>query len=262
MILRICEVIERLWQPAAERPAETVDGLAAGEPDTEVRGIAVAFTASQCVLEQARERGANLLIVHEGVYYRHAGRAAREDDVSRIKREAIVASGVAVYRFHDGIHRYRPDGITLALAKALGWASRIVEHRPAAALLTLPMQSAAEVASHVKARLGLPFVRLAGDPATSCVRVGLLAGYRGGGELAIPLYEEGVDLLIAGEGPEWETPEYVRDAVAQGRPKALLLLGHAASEEPGMAALAEELRRVYPQVPVLFLSDPPIFQSL
>ena len=55
-----------------------------------------------------------------------------------------------------------------------------------------------------------------------------------------------VDLLIAGEASEWETVEYVRDAAAQGRHKALILLGHEVSEEPGMEQCAKDLREVFP----------------
>ena len=42
----------------------------------------------------------------------------------------------------------------------------------------------------------------------------------------------------------------VRDAVAQGRHKALILLGHEVSEEPGMERCAKELRELFPRVRV------------
>ena len=64
------------------------------------------------------------------------------------------------------------------------------------------------------------------------------------------LRPEGVELLIAGEASEWETVEYVRDASAQGRHKALILLGHEVSEEPGMEKCAEDLRSVFPTMKV------------
>ena len=94
----------------------------------------------------------------------------------------------------------------------------------------------------------------------TCKRIGVLVGYRGGGEQVIPLFEnEGFDLVIYGEGPEWETPEYVRDAVRQGKKKGLLVLGHAESEMPGMRFLARELQDKFPGIPVHFLPQEPIF---
>ena len=94
-------------------------------------------------------------------------------------------------------------------------------------------------------------------------RSGLLAGYRGNGATAIPLFEqEQLDLIIAGEGPEWETPEYVKDAVHQGKRRALILLGHAESEEPGMEALAEQMRAEFPSIPVHFIPAVRTFEVL
>ena len=51
------------------------------------------------------------------------------------------------------------------------------------------------------------------------------------------LGEGGIDVLIAGEIKEWETSEYARDAVRMGRKQGLIVMGHAAGEEPGMAYL-------------------------
>jgi len=46
-------------------------------------------------------------------------------------------------------------------------------------------------------------LRVTGDLSASCTRIGILVGYRGGGQNAIPLFEgEGVDVAITGEGPE------------------------------------------------------------
>jgi hypothetical protein len=97
----------------------------------------------------------------------------------------------------------------------------------------------------------------------SCKRVGVLVGYRGGGESVLPLFEkENLDLVIYGEGPEWETPEYVRDAVRQGRKKALIVLGHAESEMPGMEYFARELQEKFPSIPVHFLPEKSVFRIL
>ena len=39
----------------------------------------------------------------------------------------------------------------------------------------------------------------------------------------------------------WDTTEYVRDAIAMGQPKALVMIGHEKSEEAGMKYLRESL---------------------
>jgi len=62
-----------------------------------------------------------------------------------------------------------------------------------------------------------------------------------------------VQVLIAGETPEWETVEYVTDARSEGRAKALILLGHIASEQAGMEECARWLKTFIAGVPIEFV---------
>lgn len=243
--------------------SNTVDILMAGYPDTEVRGIAVSFMPTQQVIERAVASGANLLITHEPLSYshRHEEKLIENDPIYAPKQKLIEDSGIAIFRYHDYCHRKQPDIIMTGLLAALDWEAHLTEMLPVAAIVELPSMTVSKVAAHVKRKLGMPFLRLTGDLSTPCSRVGLLVGYRGGASTAIPLMREhDLDLLIVGEGPEWETPEYIRDAAYQGRSKALLTLGHAESEEPGMRALSVELKQQYQDVPVEFIPIQPIFQ--
>ncbi|UJF33874.1 Nif3-like dinuclear metal center hexameric protein [Paenibacillus hexagrammi] len=263
--LTIQDVVDHLIKPVGQLE-QTVDRLLVGDPDAKVTGIAVAFMPTQRVIEQMIEIGANLLISHEGLAYSHhfQPEILEQDPVFQTKRSLLEEAGIAVFRFHDYIHRYQPDAITAELVRTLEWQPYVLEHQQAASIVKLPAPSSlGDLAAHVKKKLGIPYMRAVGDLEMPCERIGILVGYRGGGSVAIPLYErEELDVIIAGEGPEWETPEYVRDAVHQGKRKALLVIGHAESEEPGMAACAEQLKTVYPSVPVRFLRDEPIFQVL
>lgn len=243
--------------------AESVDGIVAGSPDTSVTGVAVTFLASQPVLERAAALGANFLITHEGLYYSHrADGIERTSSVALAKKAWIEASGMVVYRYHDGIHRSLPDQITAGLIEALGWEPYVEKARPEASVVRLPAAVGLRaLAAALKEKLALPYVRVVGDLNADCARAGVAVGYRGGGAVAIPLFEdEKVDVVIAGEGPEWETPEYVRDAVHHGKRKAFVLLGHAASEEPGMERLARRLRAAGLGVPVHVVSDRPALE--
>lgn len=64
------------------------------------------------------------------------------------------------------------------------------------------------------------------------------------------LDREQVEVLICGEADEWQTREYVRDAIALGKNKGLILLGHECNEEPGMAYLVEWLCPKLPGIPI------------
>lgn len=241
----------------------TVDTLLSGHPETEITGIVTSFCATHKVVEQAIAIGANLLITHEGVFYSHHDTNERleGDPVYLTKMSVIERSELAIFRYHDYWHRHKPDGIMVGLLRELEWLAHVDEQQAAAAILTIPAMTVSEAAQYIKRKLGISYVRVAGDLSQTCRRVGILVGYRGGGTLAIPLFNQhNLDLIIAGEGQEWETPEYVRDAVHQGRSKALIMLGHAESEVPGMKYLAEILADKYPMIPSSFIAEGPIFQ--
>jgi putative NIF3 family GTP cyclohydrolase 1 type 2 len=264
MDIKIRNVLDVLTAPV--KPMErTVDKLEYGSPEATVTGIAVTFLATQEVLEKAERLGANLIITHEGIFYSHWDKREmlRSDSVYREKLRLIEGSNMAIFRFHDHIHRYMPDGITASLLQALEWQDYEVLNEKAASVLEIPAMSLEEIIIYIKKRLGIQYVRFVGEPAMSCRRIGLFVGYRGGGEVVIPLFEkESLDLAIYGEGPEWETPEYVRDTVRQGKQRALILLGHAESEAPGMECLARRMREKFPGIPVHFIPQKPIFSIL
>ncbi|MEH7116753.1 Nif3-like dinuclear metal center hexameric protein [Neobacillus vireti] len=262
MVLTVQNVIDRLIEPVGTIQ-NTVDTLKFGNPNMEVRGIAVTFMATQQVIEQAIKLGVNLLITHEGLFYSHIDNPdiLEGSKVVGEKKRLIEESGIAVYRFHDYVHRYQPDGIMAGLIEALEWKSYVEKNEPTSTIVNIPPVTVREIAQYVKTKLGLEFVRTAGELSQNCTRIGLLAGYRGGGTLSIPLFEkENLDLIISGEGPEWETPEFVRDAGYQGKHKALIVLGHAESEEPGMQYLAEWMKTVFPDIPVHFIPEKALFQ--
>ncbi|PLS01081.1 Nif3-like dinuclear metal center hexameric protein [Neobacillus cucumis] len=264
MTLTVQTVLNRLMEPV-EHIQNTVDTLKFGHPKMEVTGIATTFMATQQVIERAIHLGANLLITHEGLFYSHMDNQEilEENTVYFEKNRLIEESGIAIYRFHDYVHRYQPDGIMAGLIEALEWKTFIEKDTPTSTVVKIPPMSVSEIAEYVKDKLGIQFVRTVGELSDTCTRIGLLAGYRGGGTLSIPLFEkENLDLIISGEGPEWETPEFVRDAVYQGKRKALIVLGHAESEAPGMKYLAGRIQTLFPEIPVHFISEKPLFQVL
>ncbi|MFB9274352.1 Nif3-like dinuclear metal center hexameric protein [Cohnella cellulosilytica] len=243
------------------------DRLLAGDSSAQVRGIAVAFMATLGAIREAVESDANLLIVHEGAFYSHDNdpdAELAEGAVYAEKRRRIADSGLHVYRCHDAVHRSRPDIIEEGLIRELGWERCEIRHLPAASLVELPERMTGEqVVRYVKERLGLDRVRAAGNLAADCRRVGLLVGYRGGRKTAVPLLDRhGADIVLYGEGPEWETPEYVRDAAELGGSAAIVALGHLESEQPGMKLLGERLQERFPDVPVRFCPVESALRSL
>src|SRR4051812_22548942 len=66
------EVMERIFrETGAERRANTVDTLKAGDPSTVVKGIATSFAATLDVMQRASKAGKNLIVAHEPTFYNH-----------------------------------------------------------------------------------------------------------------------------------------------------------------------------------------------
>lgn len=100
-----------------------------------------------------------------------------------------------------------------------------------------------------------------GDPALKIKSVAFSAGAPGSSHHYGLLDDESIDLVIAGEVPQWETYEYARDAVSQGKKKAIVFLGHVTSEEPGMEYCADWLKGFIKDIPVSFVKSGPSYRT-
>ena len=234
----------------------TVDTFKAGDPRAPVTGIAVTMMATLDVLQRAAANGQNLIITHEPTFYDHQDNPAQlpqgeQDAVLKQKREFIAQHHLVVWRFHDYWHRRKPDGIEAGNVRALGWEK--FQDPANQYLFTIPETTVAKLAEDLRVKLHAAVPRIAGDREMKVTRVAFSPGsarfHREAGALEMP----DVQVLIAGETHEWETVEYVTDAYTEGRAKALILLGHIASEQAGMEECARWLRTFITDVPIEFV---------
>lgn len=234
----------------------TCDTFKAGDPSTPVRRVAVTMMATMDVLRRAVDAGANFILTHEPTFYDHGDEATGLSDcgdaVLAGKRAFLEQHGLVVWRFHDHWHRRSPDGIAEGVVEALGWGSHQEPGQPLR--FTLPPTSLAQLAGEVAKRLGARALRVVGDPNLNVTKVALMPGAPSSSGQVRALARDDVDVLVTGETREWETVEYARDAGLQGRRKALILIGHVASEAAGMANCAVWLRTLLPPaLPVIAL---------
>jgi putative NIF3 family GTP cyclohydrolase 1 type 2 len=244
------EAFHRIQERYPHPVPDTVDTIKAGDPATPVTGIATTFLDTMDVLREANRRGLNLVISHEPTFYNHRDKTAffADDPVYQEKLAYIEQHHMVVYRLHDEIHATPPDPFGVALIEKLGWQSYRKAGDPYH--VTIPPTRLAELAKEVQSRLQATTVRVEGDPNLMVSGIALAPGAAGLEAQVTALRPDDIQLLIAGEASEWETVEYVRDASAQGRHKAMILLGHEVSEEPGMEKCAEDLRVLFPKVKV------------
>jgi putative NIF3 family GTP cyclohydrolase 1 type 2 len=247
VLRRIKDRVGIPWRP------QTVDTLIAGTPETRVRGIATTMMATLEVVQRAAAAGRNLVITHEPTFYSHQDTRdpLTADPAYRFKDQFLREHDMAVFRFHDHWHAMRPDGIALGMARELGWEKQA---DPANLReFTFPGVPLAELADHVRDRLGARTLRVVGDPALRVNRAAASWGYFTFNPANLTINRPDIDLFIVGETREWETVEHAQDLMASGRKKALIVIGHVASEQAGMKYCAEWLKGIVSEVPIAFL---------
>lgn len=248
----VAEIQKRV---GVEWQSETVDTFKAGNPDTPVTGVAVTMMATMDVLQRAAERGLNFVITHEPTFYAHLDTpegVPQDDPVWAEKRAFIEKHGMVVWRFHDHWHMRKPDGIEAGNVHALGWEK--FQRADNQYLFVLPETTVKELAQYVAEKLGSAVVRVVGDPEMKVTKVGFSPGAAGSQREIRALEQDDVQVLMVGETREWETVEYAADAVSEGRRKALIVIGHIPSEQPGMDECAQWLKGFVKDVPVEFVA--------
>jgi len=250
VIARIQEHVGIPWMQ------QTVDTFKAGNPDAQVKGIAVTMMATLDVLQRAAAAGQNLIITHEPTFFNHQD---KPDDLDQKDNDPVLAAkhafieehGLVIWRFHDHWHRMRRDGIELGMAHALGWEK--FQDSSNQYLFAISQTDLEQLAGDLKSRLKIRVMRVVGDPKLKVNKVALVPGASGFAKETRALEISDVQVLITGEPREWETVEYVADAVTEGKPKALIILGHIPSEQAGMEECVRWLKTFVSEVPIEFV---------
>jgi putative NIF3 family GTP cyclohydrolase 1 type 2 len=233
--------------------AQTVDNIIAGRPETRVHGIATTMMATLEVLQRAAAAGRNMVITHEPTFYSHQDTIDPflQDPTYQSKAAFVAQHDMVVFRFHDHWHAMRPDGVALGMARELGWQkNRVADNQREFAFAGITL---AQLAGQIRERLGARTVRVVGDPELRVNRVAASWGYYTFSATNLPLARPEIDVFVVGETREWETVEYAQDAVASGKKKGLIVIGHVASEQAGMKYCAEWLKGFVSEVPVEFV---------
>ena len=249
------ELVEEIKkQVGVEWKKDTVDTFKAGNPDTVVTGVAVTMMATMNVLQRASAKGLNFVITHEPTFYAHLDTPEgipESDPVWAEKRAFIEKHGLVVWRFHDHWHMRKPDGIEAGVVRVLGWEK--FQRPDNQYLFVMPEITLKELAEQVSRKLDSSVVRVVGEPEMKITKLGLSPGAAGSQREIHALEQDDVQVLLVGETREWETVEYAADAVSEGRNKALIVLGHVPSEQPGMEECARWLKGFVKNLPVEFV---------
>jgi dinuclear metal center YbgI/SA1388 family protein len=225
--------------------ADAFNGLQV-ENTGSVSKIAACTDACQATIDAAAASGANLLLVHHGLFWGD-GRPLTDRNYRRIRE--LIIHNIAVYSAHLPLDAHPEVGNNAELARAVGLkvAGGFGEYEGRSIGVWGELEiDRAELARRLAETLGdEPYLIPAGPAAVG--KVGIVSG--GASKSIMEARDAGLDTFITGEGPH----HTYFDAEEWGI--NVFYAGHYATETLGVKALARHLEEKY-GLPWEFIDHP------
>jgi len=220
--------------------------------DGHVTRVAVAVDASMATIAEAAVLGADLLIVHHGLFW---GGLQPVVGMAYQKQRTLIANNIAVYSTHLPLDAHATMGNNVLLANAIG----LTPSSGFGNFKGIDISVAGETdidATDVLERTRAVVARYGGTVRTSvpaqgrrCRRWALITGGGASSDTLREARARGIDTFITGEGPHHTTVE------AQEEDLLILYAGHYATETLGVQALGAWIEQRF-GVPWSFLHLP------
>ncbi|MCC7245969.1 MAG: Nif3-like dinuclear metal center hexameric protein, partial [Saprospiraceae bacterium] len=167
-IIRIRDIVQALEAVAPPSLQESYDnaGLIVGHPDAQVTGVLFTLDSTEAIVEEALQKGCNLVVAHHPIVFRGLKRFNGSNYVERTVMQAI-RHDVAIYAIHTNLDNVLRRGVNQKIAEKLALQQlSILSPKPGASdigagaigQLATPM-SAHEFLVHVKSSLRTACIR-------------------------------------------------------------------------------------------------------
>ena len=243
---------------------KTTDVFKAGDPDREVKRIAVAWKANWPAMKEAHARGAELFVSHESI----AVEALNGDPdpeakfalpAEQPKFHWLGESGLVGYRCHDFWDNYPEEGIRWNWQRMLQLGADVVgDAYPYLVTQTTPrtLEALARHVLEIVRPLGQNGVNVIGDPRQEVSRIATGTGVSTD---ALKMMELGADVGIL-------TDDYYLHVrmgeLARELGFTAIVVNHGVAEERGIEALAAYIARQFPAADVFHLPQRCPYQVL
>ena len=217
-----------------------------------VKAIAAAVDFSTRTIEGAAESGANLLIVHHGMFW---GGLERLVGAPYRRLRLLVEHEMSVYSSHLPLDRHPTLGNNALLARELGLepSGTFARHGD----IFVGVSGAADIETAILRDRAQKFAWSHGGdirattiaPGRHTKRWAICTGAGASAETLEEAVHMSVDTLIVGEGPHWTAIS------AEERGLAVIYAGHYATETLGVRALAQHLGEKF-SLPWKFVEAP------
>jgi dinuclear metal center YbgI/SA1388 family protein len=245
-LIEVVEFLDAEWRTSEIPDSPGAHNGLQVENEGKVSRVACAVDASLPVIEKAVAAGADLLLVHHGLFWQGVrpltGPAYR-------KFRLALENNLAIYSSHLPLDLHSELGNNVGLARAIGlgkgeaffdWKGVKLGRR------MIVHETVGNLQETLQKVLGGP-VLLRGQPEAAAGTVGIITG--GAGSEVEAVTKEGIDTFITGEGPHWSHP------LAEELGLTVLYGGHYATETFGVKALTALLESTF-GLPGVFLDHP------
>jgi dinuclear metal center YbgI/SA1388 family protein len=222
------------------------------ENHSAIKGIAAAVDLSTRAIDGTVRLGANLLIVHHGMFW---GGLERLSGASYRRLRTLIENDIAVYSSHLPLDRHPTYGNNVLLAHELGLRPTGTFADYGGFFIGVSGESDVETSALVQ-RAKKFAAAFSGEVRTTPVaqgrstkRWGMCTGAGASNETLKEAAKMKIDTLIVGEGPHHTAVQAEESGIA------IIYAGHYATETLGVRALAEHLAAKY-GIPAGFVNAP------
>lgn len=248
-MLKVQSIADALNRWAPSKLAEDWDnvGLLVGDPSVEVKKILVCLDVSNNAIEQAIERGAQMIVSHHPMIFRSIKNVRLDRPLGR-RLNLLIKNDMAVFAAHTNLDS-AIGGVNDVLAAKIG----LIDVKPLdetsidptlgrLGRLTKSM-TAVEFAQHVKKILGADYVRLSSAGDFEIKKVGICGG--AGADFIMKAKFYGADAFVTGDVKYHEAQTAVDNGIH------VIDAGHFATEHPIVEVIAARLRAEFPQIEIV-----------
>jgi putative NIF3 family GTP cyclohydrolase 1 type 2 len=240
---------------------KTVDVFKAGDPKTEVKGIAVGWMPYEWAIRRALELGCNMFVTHEPTYYDHwdKNQDVFKFDCARRKRELVEKSGIVILRCHDLWDQYPEEGVPDSWARTLGF-SQPVDGKGWFRVFDVSGRTAIDVARQVAkktAYLGQDCVQLLGDENRKVTRAAIGCGAITPFQQFVETYRADLAICTDDGFTYWQDGALALD---MGIP--VIIVNHPVAEDYSMKTLADHLKKKYPALAVHYIPEGCMYRTV
>ena len=222
------------------------------ETDSPIIKVAAAVDARERTIRAAADAGANLLLVHHGLFWSGV-QPLRGPFLRRVR--LLLEHGIAVYSAHLPLDMHPELGNNALLAREMGLVPATGFARYKA--VDIGVAGTSDVPTPELVARATRFARAHGHEVRTAGTVegkvtrrwGICTGAGAGHETLREAAASGLDTLIVGEGPHWTAID------AEEAGLTIVYAGHYATETLGVRALAAHVGGTF-DLPWLFVDAP------